>query len=104
MRDKGDGPAVMLGNSASIFPAQLAAYWRSKGIQVVLVTHERDAPPSLPDGTPVVRTCEYETRLMRSFTHRVLKPILHRMERVAPRFKQRFSRATGMGPDTELWM
>lgn len=51
MNYKADGPAVMLGESNSIFPAQLAAYWRSKGIEVLLITHRRDARPTLPDGT-----------------------------------------------------
>lgn len=104
MKYRSDGPAVMLGESTSLFPAQLAAYWRSKGIEVVLITHRRDATPTLPDGTRVVRSWEYETRLTRTFTRRILSPIVYRMERLVPRFKQRFTRITGVSADTELWL
>jgi glycosyltransferase involved in cell wall biosynthesis len=93
----------MLGESSSIFPSQLAAYWRLKGIEVVLVTHRRDAPPTLPDGTPIVRSCEHETPLTRTVTHRLMNPVLYRLERMVPRFKQRFTRMTGVSADTELW-
>ena len=55
MRYNSDGPAVMLCEPTSVFPAHLAAYWRAKGMEVVLVTHRHDAQPSLPDGTPIVR-------------------------------------------------
>jgi glycosyltransferase involved in cell wall biosynthesis len=99
-----DGPAVMLGESTSIFPAQLAAHWRSKGIEVVLVTHGRDAPSALPDGTRIVRSSDYETRWTRTVTRRLMNPILHRLERTAPRFKQKFTRITGVSADTELWL
>lgn len=104
MRYKGDGPAVMLCDHTSIFPAQLAAYWRSKGIEVVLVTKNADAPPALPDGTRVVRSLDYETPLMRKLTRRLICPILYRLEKTVPRFKARFTRVTGVSTETELWM
>ena len=104
MRYKGDGPAVMLCDPTSIFPAHLTAYWRSKGIEVVFVTDGRDAPPALPDGTRVVRSCDYETPLMRKVTRRLLSPVLYRLEKTVPRFKERFTRNTGVSADTELWM
>jgi glycosyltransferase involved in cell wall biosynthesis len=94
----------MLGESSSLFPAQLAAHWRSKGIEVVLVTHRRDAPPALEDGTRIVRSSEYETRWTRTVTRRLMNPILHRLESTAPRFKQKFTRITGVSADTELWL
>jgi glycosyltransferase involved in cell wall biosynthesis len=99
-----DGPAVMLCDHTSIFPAQLATYWRSKGIEVVLVTDQPDAPPALPDGTRVVRSCDYETRLGRIVARRLLSPVLYRLEKTVPRFKKRFSRITGIYGDSELWM
>lgn len=104
MRYNRDGPAVMLGNSTSLFPAMLAAHWRSKGMEVVLITHERDAPPALPDGTRIVRSSEYETPWTRTVTNRLLNPILYRLERTVPRYKQRFTRITGVSADTELWL
>lgn len=104
MKYHADGPAVMLGESTSFFPALLAAYWRSKGINVVLVTHGRDALPTLPDGTPVVSGREYETRMTRAATRHVTNPLLWRLERLMPRFKERFTRVTGVSADTELWL
>ena len=102
MKYRADGPAVMLGDSTSIFPAQLAAYWRSKGIEVVLVTHRREALSSLPEGPSIVRSCDYETRLMRSVTYRIMNPVLYRLERTVPRFKQKFAKTTGLDADTEF--
>src|SRR5215213_952863 len=104
MKYHAGGPAVMLGESTSFFPAQLASYWRSKGINVVLVTHRADALPTLPDGTPVVRSRDYETRMTHAATRHVMNPVLWRMERLMPRFKQRFERVTGVSADTELWL
>ena len=104
MKYHADGPAVMLAESTSIFPAQLATYWRSKGLEVVLVTHGPNALAALPDGTRVVQSHEYETRMTRSVTTRVMNPILWRMERLMPRFKRRFTEVTGINADTELWL
>src|SRR5213593_1533221 len=87
-----------------IFPGQLASYWRSKGIDVVLVTHRPDAPPSLTDGTPLLRSCDYETPLTRKVTRRLLNPLLCRLDNTAPFFKERFRRITGLSPDSELWV
>lgn len=104
MRYKGDGPAVMLCNPTSIFPVQLAAYWRSKGMDVVFVTDRPDAPPFMPDGTRVVQSRDYETPLMRKLTRRLMCPVLYRLEKTVPRFKKRFTRITGVSAETELWM
>lgn len=99
-----DGPAVMLCDYTSIFPAQLATYWRSKGMEVVLVTDHKDAPPSLPDGTRIVRGCEYETPLNRTVARRLMAPIVYRLENRVPRFKKKFTQATGASTETQLWM
>jgi glycosyltransferase involved in cell wall biosynthesis len=99
-----NGPAVMLGESTSLFPAQLAAHWRSQGIDVVLVTHNRDAPAALAGGTRVVRSADFETRSTRGATKWFLNPLLYRLERTVPRFKRRFERITGVSADTELWL
>jgi len=104
MKYHADGPAVMLGESTSFFPSQLATYWRSKGIKVVLVSHGPQALNALSDGTPVVHSREYETRTTRSVTARVMNPMLWRMERLMPRFKRRFTEVTGVSADTELWL
>lgn len=104
MKYQNDGPAVMLGEPTSLFPRQLAAYWRSKGHEVLLITHKPDAASSLPDGTPVIRSCEYQTRFTRIATERLISPILYRMERLVPHFKKRFNRITGVSAETELWL
>src|SRR5437773_12385820 len=104
MKYQSEGPAVMLGESTSLFPAQLAAFWRSKGIEVVLVTHRRDALPALSDGTRIVRSCEHETRLTRTVARWLMNPVLHGLERMVPRFKRRFTRMTGVSGKTELWL
>lgn len=104
MKYHANGPAVMLGDSTSFFPAQLASCWRSKGMDVVMVTHRYDAESSLPDGTPVVKSRDYETRVTRGVTGRMMSPVLTRAERLVPRFKDRFTRITGVSADTELWL
>ena len=104
MKYHANGPAVMLGDSTSFFPAQLASCWRSRGIDVVMVTHRYDAEPALADGTPVVKSRDYETRVTRGVTGRMMSPVLTRAERLVPRFKDRFTRITGVSADTELWL
>jgi len=104
VRYRRDGPAVMLCEPTSIFPTQLAAYWRTKGIEVVFVTHRDDAPRVLLDGTRVVHARDYETRRTKKITRRLISPIVYRLERTVPRFKRRFNRITGLSADSELWL
>jgi glycosyltransferase involved in cell wall biosynthesis len=104
MKYHADGPVVMLGDSTSVFPAQLAACWRSKGMEVVLITHRPHGVSALPDGIRVVHSSEYATRVTRAITGRIVSPVLSRMERLVPRFKHRFTRLTGVSADTELWL
>ena len=104
MKYHANGPAVMLGEATSYFPAQLAAHWRSKGIEVVLITHGSDAASALPDGTRIVRSREHETRMTRAITRRMIDPVVSRMETLVPYFKKRFTRVTGVSADTELWL
>lgn len=99
-----DGPAVMLGESTSFFPRQLAACWRSKAMEVVLVTHGPEPVAQLPDGTRVVHSSEYETRFTRAVTGGLINPVASRLERLVPRFRRRFERITGVSADTELWL
>lgn len=99
-----NGPAVMLGESTSFFPRQLAACWRAKGMEVLLVTHGPDPSTQLPDGTRVVHSSEYETRVTRAVTGGLINPVASRLERLVPRFRRRFERITGVSADTELWL
>jgi glycosyltransferase involved in cell wall biosynthesis len=102
MRYHPDGPAVMLGESTSFFPAQLASCWRSKGLDVAVVTHNPEGPSALPDGTRIIRSSDQQTRLNRSVNYRLLHPILRGLEKTVPRFKKRFSRITGVSAESEL--
>lgn len=102
MKYNADGPAVMLGESTSLFPKQLAAYWRSKGLDVVLVTQGPQPFPALPDGTRVVSSREHESRATRAVTRRIIYPALAHLERLVPRFRDRFTRITGVSGDSEL--
>lgn len=104
MKYHANGPAVMLGDSTSFFPAQLASCWRLKGMDVVVVTHRLDAASALQDGTRVIKSRDYETRMTRGVTGRMISPVLTRAERLVPRFKERFTRITGVSADTELWL
>ena len=104
MRQNGNGPAVMLCEPSSVFPAHLAAYWRAAGMDVVLVTHRQDAQSSLADGTPIVRSSEHESTWSRRIRRRLMSPVLYRLEGTVPRFKQRFTRITGAPADSELRM
>lgn len=94
----------MLCEPTSVFPAHLAAYWRATGMEVALVTHRRDAEPSLPDGTPIVRSSEHESTWSRRLRRRLLNPVLYRLERTVPWFERRFTRITGAPADSELRM
>ncbi|HKN82662.1 MAG TPA: glycosyltransferase [Pyrinomonadaceae bacterium] len=95
------GPAVILCEPTSVFAAQLAAYWRAKGMDVVLVTHRPDSPPTLPDGTRIVCGSENESRQSRVIRTRLVSPLLHRLEWTVPWFKRRFTRITGAAADSE---
>ena len=92
----------MLCEPTSVFAIQLAAYWRSKGIEVVLVTHRQDAQSSLPDQTPIVRSSEHETPRSRMIKERLVSPLLYRLESTVPLFKRRFTRITGLAADSEM--
>jgi glycosyltransferase involved in cell wall biosynthesis len=104
MRYSANGPAVMLCDSTSIFPAALASYWRAKGLEVLLVTQDSNAPDALADGTRILRSCDYENSLTRTVKRRLMAPVLYRLEGTVPRFKSRFSRITGVSADSELFM
>src|SRR5688500_9513527 len=49
---------VIIGNDRSLFPRQLAAAWRHRGLDPVIVTDRAGAAGVLPDGTRVLSTHE----------------------------------------------
>lgn len=48
------GPAVIVANPASIFPRQLAADWRARGLDVRIIARRWDGPDSTPEGVPIL--------------------------------------------------
>lgn len=74
------GPVVILGNAQSIFPHQLAAQWRSYGIDVRIVSHWPFTLDVPDDATPILdgRT---EGSLMRRAAARVATAALRRIEK-----------------------
>lgn len=91
------GPAVMLCNSDSIFPRQLAAWWRRAGLDTVMVTRtgRLHADTGTIDGFRVVDVDETWGRpAYRAFDSRLARPILRRIEqRLLPRYVERRRRS-----------
>lgn len=97
------GPAVILSTADSIFPAVLAAAWRKRGLDVVVVTcGERGR--WLPPEVNVVRSGEVEHPLLR-WAWRATHPFLLPAERALARLgRRRFRRVTGkQAPDPWEW-
>lgn len=88
-----NAPAVMLCNSDSIFPRQLAAWWRRAGLETVLVTRTGTlhAGSGSIDGFRVVDVDEsWGPPLYRQMDARLVRPILRRLEqRVLSKYVQR---------------
>jgi len=56
---------VVVGQPNSLFPNQLASYWRAQGRDAVIVSRFWDGPNFLDSGTPVLRSFEAESFLFR---------------------------------------
>jgi glycosyltransferase involved in cell wall biosynthesis len=74
------GPAVILGNAQSIFPHQLAAQWRSYGIDVRIVSHWPFTLDVPNDETPILDG-RADGSLMRRAAARVTTAALRRIEK-----------------------
>lgn len=74
------GPVVILGNAQSMFPHQLAAQWRSYGIDVRIVSHWPFTVDVPNDETPVLDGREAGS-LMRRVAARVATAALRRIEK-----------------------
>ena len=88
-----DRPAVLIGPLSTIWLKELASCWRSRGIPTVAVTYRIwNGTRSLPDGTPVLSSFEYESNWNRrqssalNFTLRQIERVAHAVE------KKRYSR------------
>jgi glycosyltransferase involved in cell wall biosynthesis len=96
-----DGPAVILGDGASIFSCELAAIWRDLGRGVVLVTDNLPATPI--EGVSVVDSRSFRRRGTRWM--RAGNPVLRYLERTLPRlYIHRYQKRTGrMRPESWEW-
>lgn len=93
------GPAVIIGNPSSIFPRQLASYWRCRGMDVVIVTHSWGGEEALPDGTRILSSAAHETSLSRKQLA-ILSMILKQVERADLIIeKNRYRQAMGAKAD-----
>jgi glycosyltransferase involved in cell wall biosynthesis len=91
------GPVVIIGDPNSLFPRHLASYWRSLGMDVVIVTHSWEGERSLSDGTEILSSAERETRPMRGGL-KLLRVILRWVEKaVLTLGKARYRKAMGLG-------
>lgn len=91
-----DGPAVILGDSESLFPTSLAREWKARGLDVRLVTSRRRGPKVLPGGVPVIRSQDYQPWIT-DFLFRRMGPVLRFAERRGERLaRERYQRLTGL--------
>lgn len=59
-------PAVIVGDPSSLFTRQLASYWHSLGMDVLIVSYSWAGEKSLPDGTKILSSAEHEPHLMQT--------------------------------------
>lgn len=91
------GPVVIIGNPSSLFPQYLAWYWRSLDMDVMIVTRSWDGEGTLPDGTKVLSSAEYETRPLRELL-KLLRIVLRWIEKATLTLgKTRHHAAMGLG-------
>lgn len=79
--------AVIIGNPASLFPKELASYWRSFGLDVVIVTRNWGRGKELSDGTQILPSAEYETPVLSKAieeTRKLLVQIEHQLLKLEP--------------------
>jgi glycosyltransferase involved in cell wall biosynthesis len=75
-----NGPAVIVGNPHSLFPRTLASCWRSRGLEVIIVTRQAwDGDSLLEDGTRVLSSESRETDEFHNHLNSVL-PVLTELE------------------------
>lgn len=90
-------PVVIIGDPISLFPRHLASYWRSLGMDVVVVTHSWAGEKSLSDGTKILSSTEHETRTRRTLL-KLLRIALRLIEKaVLTLGNARYHKAMGLG-------
>jgi hypothetical protein len=91
-----NGPAVQLSAAHSIFPFQLAHFWKQQGLDTALVTRDLRHDSHGPHGTPIVCSANYRTALDRALTFAPVSLVAHYFEKalIMP-FRSRYYRRTG---------
>src|SRR5262245_43580617 len=89
------GPVLVVGNAGSVFTRQLAALWRSLGLDARIVTRRWDGERVVSNGIPVVVSTDAETPLRRK-TYDGIEQIARPIEAsVAWLQRSRYARAMG---------
>lgn len=91
------GPAVMLGDPESLFPRQLASYWRSLGMEVVIISWNPGQNEILPDGTRIIRSSEFKATGVHRWSRGMFKALSYVERLVVPLFRHRYRKITGRG-------
>jgi glycosyltransferase involved in cell wall biosynthesis len=97
------GPAVSLGNSASIFPRWLAKEWSDRGIPSTIVTSTTESSEP-QEGVSLLSSQGFES-LSTKIVRKLSNPLLRRLERKLPQWQlKRYFRRTGrQQPDFWEW-
>jgi glycosyltransferase involved in cell wall biosynthesis len=94
--------AAMIGNSMSMFPRQLCAQWRKRGVDVTLFTRVVGGPKMLPDGTPVVEVIT--PGKWKPWNHKWREYAAKLDEWIARRYFSHYRERTGLGiPNAWEW-
>jgi glycosyltransferase involved in cell wall biosynthesis len=89
------GPVLILGNPASVFPRHLAALWRAFGMTVHLVTRRWQGERALADGTHIMTSSD-DDRGVRALANRAVERALSPVESAITWVQRgRYSQAMG---------
>lgn len=92
----------MLGDPTSLFPRELAAHWKRRGLTVRLVARPDEMVPSGDMDT--VDSSPYWSGAYRLLDVRLLRPLFRRIETyLIPLFRSGFGRRMGLADDHERW-
>lgn len=95
------GPAVLLADSGSLFPKELAMEWQRRGLKVSLVTSTPQASAELIPGVPIVDSRSFRRPYLRAF--RAVNPLLRYLERKVPEWNREHYRSKTGRIEPEPW-
>ncbi len=95
-----EGPALLLANPDSLFPRQLAACWRSRGIETVIATYDWNGPDALPDGTRILSASAVAGERIRMRRRWKIRALERLWKADVALFRGRYRRAMGADAST----